>query len=180
MQPGLFDEARLTTRSVHYAGNLQIAAAIFVSLGLCMTLALSLITMRLAVRPSKRSSSPAEVSTATVDDLAEQNSLQSPYSKHLPHTPYVVAVLLACLYIGAVTQVLAQYFGVLGLTVNATPNADTAVGTVHDSDYNHFVADSWAVGQGLSTYATIAWTSALSCAAVATLVLRTPRFAKLL
>lgn len=89
-------------------------------------------------------------------------------------------MLLACLYAGALTQILAQYFGVLGLTVNATPTADTAKGVVNDNDWNNFQADSWAIGEGLSTYATIAWTSALASAAVATTVFRTPRFTKLL
>lgn len=99
---------------------------------------------------------------------------------HSVFTPYVVVALLTCLYAGILTQILAQYFGVLGLTVNATPNAASARDAVGFTDYIYFQADSWAIGKGLSTYATTAWASAVACAAVATALFRRPRYPKML
>lgn len=98
-----------------------------------------------------------------------------------PYTPYVVLALLTCLYAGILTQILAQYFGVLGLTVNATPkDKDSAQAAIQDTNYGNFMVDTWAIGRGLSTYATIAWASAVACAAVAKVLFRTPRYPKLL
>ena len=157
-----------------------------------MAVALTLIMISVAARPSNKATSPehhrsdegvktAKVEKATDGDRAE--GIEPQHRSHAspsrsPFAPYVVAVLLGCLYLGALLQLLAQYFGVLGLTVNATPTVDTAVGAVRNSDYNNFLADSWAIGRGLSTFATLAWTSALACAGLATTMFRTPRYAK--
>lgn len=89
--------------------------------------------------------------------------------------------LLTCLYAGILTQILAQYFGVLGLTINATPkDKDSAKTAVQDTDYDNFMVDTWAIGKGLSTYATVAWASAVACATIAKALFRTPRYPKLL
>jgi hypothetical protein len=77
-------------------------------------------------------------------------------------------------------QVLAQFFGVLGLTVNATPNAGDASQDQPDTTSDNFVAQDWVIDKALSTYATIAWTSALLCALIATSIFRRPRFSKIL
>lgn len=95
-------------------------------------------------------------------------------------TPYVTFVLLICLYAGALMQILAQYFAILGLTVDASLTPDVLYGERQNQDENYYSAQNWVIGRGLSTYATVTWTSSLLCAAVATSVFRTPRFPKLL
>jgi len=177
-------------RPVHYAGNLQIAASFFIVLGLCFALVLSVFTAILGLVPSRRAegSRPEGEAVETREErrkeareeAREERQFRSRRSRN---TPYVTALLLACLYTGILMQLLAQFFGVLGLTLNATPDQATAVSYRPNTDVDlridNFQADSWAVGKGLSTYATIAWTSAAACAAVASTVFRRPSFPKL-
>ena len=183
----------LTIRAtVHYAGNLQIAASFFITSGLCLALVLSIFTVTASLLSSseapasyrQRGSKATEACQTELNEQPEQSTQpghkSSKPSARSKATPYVVSVLLSCLYVGAVMQILAQCFGVLGLTVNATPSAQSAKDTVHNSDWVYFVADSWAIGKGSSMYATTAWASALACAALATTVFRTPRFPKIL
>jgi hypothetical protein len=77
-------------------------------------------------------------------------------------------------------QFIAQFFGVLGLTMNATPTAADVVGNQPNGTLSNFAAQSWVVDRALSSYATVAWTAALGCAAVTTMMFRTPKFVKLL
>jgi hypothetical protein len=93
---------------------------------------------------------------------------------------YIAFMLLVCLYTGSLMQILAQFFGILGLTINASLNAQDVVSAQGKPGLNNFVAHAWVVDKALSSYATVAWTSALLCAAIATVVFRTPRFAKAL
>jgi len=90
----------------------------------------------------------------------------------------IVVFLLGALYIGAVLQLFAQFFGVLGLTVNASPNSRDANGDQPDFNLNNFDAADWIIDLALSRYATVAWTSALAAAAVATVLFKTPSFKK--
>lgn len=92
------------------------------------------------------------------------------------YTPYVAAFSVCFLCIGAVLQVIAQSFGVLGLTLNASPTPDY-ISTNNDGAFG---ANSWVIGVALSTYATVAWTTALATAALTTLTYRLPRIGKLL
>lgn len=166
---------------VHYAGNLQVTAAVFLTLALLLAIVLATFTVAAVSLPAVASDSAREHDPKSADastvPVTPRKRTAIPRSKA---TPYVTAMFLACLVIGAVTQVLAQYFGVLGLTVNATPSAADAIGAVHESDAIFFRADSWAISRGLSVYGTTAWASAIACAVVASSVFRTPRFTKVL
>jgi hypothetical protein len=86
----------------------------------------------------------------------------------------IVVFLLGALYIGAVLQIFAQFFGVLGLTVTASPNSRDANSNQPDPLMNNFGAADWIVDLALSRYATVAWTSALAAAAMATVLFTTP------
>lgn len=90
----------------------------------------------------------------------------------------MVVFLLGSLYIGAVLQIFAQFFGVLGLTVTASPNSRNANIYQPEGDYKNFSAEDWIIDLALSSYATVAWTSALAAAAVATILFTTPTFRK--
>jgi hypothetical protein len=175
---------------VHYAGNLQIAASVMLTLGLVFALVLSLFTTVLGLAAPSESARHhdhdrhQQEGVSTSKEASEETREHSNPSRRTwtrsTATPYVVALLLACLYAGSALQILAQYFGVLGLTVNATPTYGTAQSFQKNATLGFYVADSWAIGKGLSTYATTAWASATFCAAVATTVFRRPRFPKLL
>jgi hypothetical protein len=156
---------------VHYAGNLQIAASVFIGLGLIFSLALFVVPLV-----------PRWESSVAASDRAEGEERHEHHEKPretAPITSYVVFMLLSCLYTGALLQILAQYFGVLGLTVTATPNAKDAVQFQLDGA-NNFMGHDWVIGRALSAFATVAWTSALFCAGIATAVFTRPRFPKLL
>lgn len=193
---------------MHYAGNLQIAASTFIVVGLCAALVLCTSTILLGVMESKKPSDRSAHSQGSSaeegqDAIAVQHDVESKSlqrDRHRKHhgptyedvprhagssaTPWAVAFFLGCLYIGAFLQLLAQFFGVLGLTVSATPKQDAEllvfqdIGTTDQGD--NYDPDSWVIGKALSTYATVAWTSAVLCATVATLVMRRPRIAKVL
>jgi hypothetical protein len=166
---------------VHYAGNLQIAASFFLVLGLPLALVLSVFTVIAGIAPSVAGHHHGEKRRESLTDETPSNDKSRRRAwVSSPATPFIVAALLACLCIGATMQILAQFFGVLGLTVNATPTALTSQGTQKNATLANYVAGSWAIGDGLSIYATTAWASALACTAVATTVFRTPRWSKLL
>lgn len=90
-------------------------------------------------------------------------------------TSHLVFVLLGFLYIGAILQIFAQFFGVISMTIIATPTPDQAV----QSNVDNLGATPWIIDTALSTYATVAWTSALAYAGLIGMVYRTPRFTKL-
>lgn len=93
-----------------------------------------------------------------------------------PYTPYVAASSVCLLCIGAALQVIAQFFGVLALTLNASPVPDD----ISNDTNGAFGANSWVIGVALSTYATVAWTTALITAGLVILTYRLPRIEKLL
>jgi Trk-type K+ transport system membrane component len=93
-------------------------------------------------------------------------------TKMSPIPSYAAMALLFCLCAGALLQVLAQFFGVLGLTITAT-------GTQGPSTGQNVGVSLWTVDVALSRYATVAWTFSLATAAMTLLAYRIPRFAKL-
>jgi hypothetical protein len=166
------------SKSVHYSGNLQIAASCFITFGLVIHLTLTLANIMgsfVARWRSHKNSSDALESRHhhnhhehhDHDDNRETQYRLSPY------TPYVVALLVLCLCIGAMLQVFAQYFAVLGLNTYGHPlPTDQVIGL-------SFGATGWSLDIALTTYATVAWTTALASSAGIALVYRLPRFKKL-
>lgn len=163
---GLFGSSQ-ECQQVHYAGNLQIAASLFITLGLILSLALALFPFL-----NRSPSSPTEPK----DPAPEPSTPRSKGGIKL----YTVFFFLFCLYAGALLQLLAQFFGVLGLTMNATPTAADVTGNQPNGTLSNFAAQAWVIDRALSAYATVAWTAALMCAAVTTAAFRTPRLIKLL
>ncbi|PVH83678.1 hypothetical protein DL98DRAFT_652158 [Cadophora sp. DSE1049] len=175
-------------QDVHYTGNLQIAASVFITLGLILLIPLTLANFLLGVeRPKHTTPNPAAATISTEEAGTEPkaasqttgplNGHRSPVSKKFsPWTPHLVFVLLAFLYLGAILQILAQFLGVISMTIIATPTQDQAI----QSNIDNLGATPWIIDKALSTYATIAWTSALACAGLVGLVYRTPRFTKLI
>lgn len=92
-----------------------------------------------------------------------------------PWTPYLALILLLSLYTGAILQILAQFFAILALTINATPSPAQAT----QNGSAEFGASAWTMDKALTAYATVAWTTALACALLTGYLYRTPRFAKL-
>ncbi|KAG4435924.1 hypothetical protein IFR05_008581 [Cadophora sp. M221] len=174
-------------QDVHYTGNLQIAASVFITLGLILLMPLTLANFLLGTEsPKHETQTPAAAgasaeagteSKTTAHATGPPNGHKTPVSRKLsPWTPHLVFILLAFLYIGAIIQILAQFFGVISMTIIATPTQDQAI----QSNVDNLGATPWIIDKALSTYATVAWTSALACAGLVGLVYRTPRFTKLI
>jgi Ca2+/Na+ antiporter len=172
--PFLINASVLIVYAVHYAGNLQIAASVFITLALLFSLILCLISLK--PRRQQTADAPSEQSAETKTDAVVHHADAKRHKSKL--TPKIVILLLGSLYIGAVLQIFAQFFGILGLTLNASPNAERANGDQPTFGLNNFSADDWTIDLALSRYATVAWTSALAAAAVATVIFRTPRSRK--
>lgn len=92
-------------------------------------------------------------------------------------TPFLTLALIIFLAVGAVLQLLAQYFGVLGLTVSATPNPAEALQAATPL-FDNFGAAEWQMDIALTRYATVAWVSSILCACLAGTVFRVPRVEK--
>ncbi|KAI9857979.1 MAG: hypothetical protein M1813_007949 [Trichoglossum hirsutum] len=141
-------------QEVHYAGNLQIASSFFITLGLIVTLTL------------------AAVSILSVSRTSESEAAPRPY----PFIHPLVSFLLFCLYVGALLQFIAQFFGVLAFTINATPTPDQT----RQKNGDDFGVNEWVIDKALSAYATVAWTSAVACALVVASGYRRSKFEKLM
>ncbi|KAK0100919.1 hypothetical protein ONS95_007361 [Cadophora gregata] len=175
-------------QDVHYTGNLQIAASVFITLSLILLIPLTIANFLLGVKgPRYATHTPAAATISTEEAGTEPkaathtmgplNGHKTPIRKKpATWTPYLVFVLLVSLYIGAILQILAQFFGVISMTIIATPTQDQAI----QSNVDNLGATPWIIDKALSAYATVAWTSALACAGLVSLVYRTPKFTKLI
>ncbi|KAH8882536.1 hypothetical protein GQ53DRAFT_753585 [Thozetella sp. PMI_491] len=200
-------------QQVHYAGNLQIAASVFITVGL----ACGLILCGLALGPLGSGGVGEEADTTRQqgeeepqEDAVEadralgrhkekhrkslvwrnsshcHNGVHYSASRRTTATKFVVTLLLTCLCIGALLQFLAQFFGVLGLTINAyvpvsadqyTPDPDSSSPSRF---LNNFIAHPWVIGQGMAAYATVVWTSAMANAVLVGVFFSRPVWPKIL
>ena len=145
MQPSV---RRWLTFVVHMAGNLQIAATVFTGFGLLVSFAF-LVTLFL----------PHHQRTAGESREAKSHAGSTAATALAILTPLLVLSLV----IGAVLQVLAQFFGVLGLTLNATQNARDVISKA-PGGFRNFGASDWVLDIALVRYASVAWLSAVLCA----------------
>jgi len=148
---------------VHWTGNLQIAASVFITLG--MLLVLVLLAAR-AVNGS-RSTTPTTITTTQKDEVpTAQEPVPPPgKSRQRSRLPGILVVAVQCsLYIGALLQIFAQFFGILGLTINATPTPSEAGANSIDG----IGATPWIMDKAMTRYATVAWTMAIGCIFVMT------------
>lgn len=148
---------------------------------------MTLPVILLSLTSGSNSSTPGHEHTSTRIDAdtakeardttsAEHHAHSSRSNHKTEHTKgtgkiYMAGFLLAFMYVGVVMQILAQYFGVLGLVTYASPTPSDVVNAGQG-----VTAETWKIDKGLSTYATIAWTSALATAALAGVVFKTPSF----
>lgn len=174
------EEVVLIKIVVHYAGHLQIAASCFLCLGLLLLLPLTVLNVVIGTfsgeSTRERGSEPVGEAKAERHASAKLRHRSDSYRDRLsPWTPYVVLLLVTSLYAGAFLQILAQLFGILGLTVNATPTPAEA--TQNGSE--EFGASTWIMDKALTEFATVAWATALPCALLTGYIYRTPKFSKL-
>jgi hypothetical protein len=144
---------------VHLAGNLQIAASTFTGLGLLVSFAFG-VTVFLS-KPHQRD----EGATAGESRKSEHHAGRGDrhHSRRARALAFMTAILILFLLLGAALQVLAQFFGVLGLTQNATPNANL-ITQRYLSGFGNFSAGDWILDIALVRYASVAWLSAVLCA----------------
>ena len=141
------------------AGNLQIAAAAFIGFGLLLSIAFVAVVLL--------SSRHRHDKGATAGENREAKNHVPSTSHHRRRgglvLPFLAAMLVLSLTIGAILQVLAQFFGVLGLTLNASQTPDYNLQTAAPG-FQNFGSSDWILDIALVRYASVAWLSALLCA----------------
>lgn len=172
-------------QQVHLAGNLQIAASTFTGLGLILAVLLQLIALVVALRSPSHGRHDETVvvvqgaESSTTQIKPHQHHHQPAHhgqpnpSRHRQHgTRTLTLILILSLVLGAVLQLLAQFFGVLSQTVLASPAA-TVVNSLPQipRGMSNFVATDWMLDIGLTRYASVAWAFSLAGGALAGLLL---------
>jgi hypothetical protein len=158
------------------AGNLQIAASTFIGLGLILAVVLQLLAL-LMMPAGSNHRDPGE--TVVVEESATESRSKKhhPHASHNTHAGHTRPVtrrstriltggLVLSLLLGAVLQLLAQFFGVLSLSVLATPTA-TVVNTIAPRGFTNFAASDWMLDIGMTRYASVAWAFSLAGAGLA-------------
>ena len=160
---------------VHYSGNLQIAASVFTTLGLCLLISLTIFTS-LPNHSSWNTQTQESVSSNT-ETPTEPKTASTRHGNHNKTSKtvssgvrYLVILLSFSLYTSAALQMLAQFFAILGLTLNATPTPAQAT----QNGTGNFGASSWIMDRALTQFATVAWTSSLTCAMLVDYVYHKP------
>lgn len=153
-------------QQIHRSGNLVIASTTFISLGLIIMLALSILSLF----PFQKSTGTSGTTEESVTHTSEKREKKSTI------TPLLAFALIASLAIGALTAVLSQFYAILAFTMSAIPNgAFASSGTAAAQDS----ADPWIEGVALTSYMTVAWVFAGAGAVTAGAVWRMPRWERL-
>lgn len=159
------------------AGNLQIAASTFTGLGLILAVVLQLLAL-LMMPAASTHRDPGETVVIVEESATESRSKKHhPHASHNSHagharpvtrrsTRILTSSLVLSLLLGAALQVLAQFFGVLSLSVLATPTA-AVVNTIAPRGFTNFAASDWMLDIGLTRYASVAWAFSLAGAGLA-------------
>ncbi|KAF8851877.1 hypothetical protein BDZ45DRAFT_678782 [Acephala macrosclerotiorum] len=165
-------------QEVHWTGNLQIAASVFITLGLILLIPITAANILLGFGSSRSSASEPGVEATSSSPPKPDNHAhhRQPRHKFSPFTPPLILATILFLSIGAILQFVAQFFGVLGMTINGTPFPDQAV--QHNPDI--LGATPWIMDKALTAYATVAWTFAGVGAVGVGMVYRVPRWEKFL
>ncbi|KAH0566347.1 hypothetical protein GP486_000253 [Trichoglossum hirsutum] len=157
-------DARLCEQ-IHFAGNLSITSTTFISLGFLLTLIMTVVSFVYASTTSKDEATSTP--TATPD-------------YHSPsYTPYINFFLITSLAIGAVTGILAQFYGIVGFIQSQPSNGAwaSARGNVIDPTQDN-AAGPWVEGKALRAWITCAWIFSALAAGAAGAVWRLPVWEK--
>lgn len=161
------------------AGNLQIAASTFTGLGLILAIPLQLIALFVLLRSSSHGN---HSETVAVVHESEAGPAHTKHHQHQPShnwhahptrerqqgTRTLTTALILSFVLGAILQLLAQFFGVLSHTVLASPAA-TVVNSMPQipPGMSNFLATDWILDIGLTRYASVAWAFSLAGGALA-------------
>ena len=141
---------------MHYAGNLQIAASVFI------TLSLLLVVFLIAHFLATQNHADAEATTETTalpdnDNAEHKHRSRTHYKKYHLLRSHIYKTTILFLITGASLQFLAQFFGILGLTVVAT-------GPLGELNGGNYGAGTWSIDLALARYGSVAWLTALIAA----------------
>jgi len=167
-------DARLC-QQIHYAGDFFIASTTFIGLAFLVTLVLVVFTVSKWPQFVSDAQDPSEEGTQPEEQPSEPASADQaqPVTSDPPQrsvwVPWAVLLLLIFVFIGFITALIGQYYGILGLIQSLPNNADFASSSAGSKDDvntqgNH---GPWYQGVGLSAYATCAWTFAAAAGTIA-------------
>ena len=180
-------DARLC-QQIHYAGNFGISSALFIGLGFILTGTMVIMTF-LNARKGTGATTQQQVGSQNDKNVQIDEPIGTTYTASRPgqagtvHTSVVASclnlVLVVFLFVGVVTGVIAQYFGILGL-IQSQPNQADFASSGGNNDATHGNHGPWYQGVGLSTYATCAWAFAAAAGTIATMTWELPKWNGLL
>jgi hypothetical protein len=168
-------DARLC-QQIHYAGNYWITSSTFIGVAFLLTLVLTIFTLvkkpQFASDKQPLLGKPMQREAEQQDDSMggnEDQPLTSTQQQGSVWVPWVSLLLLIFFFIGLVTALIGQYYGVLGLIQSQPNNADFASSSAGSKDDintqgNH---GPWYQGVGLSIYATCSWGFAIAAGVIA-------------
>ena len=177
-------------QQIDWTGNLAIASTTFIGIGFLLTLSMSLIATLALISPAviRADENPTEEgeeqsstdkTNATV--AIRQRQRPQPHRRHKylsPTAPYVNALLVMTLIIGAILYALAQFYGVLAFVQSAPDNAAFAFygggNPALPPPGNAQPHAPWIQGKALSVYGSVAWFAAVLTALCAAWVWRLP------
>jgi hypothetical protein len=143
-----FGDIRLC-QQIHLAGNYSITSLTFIAAGFILTMLLCAATIRLR-------SAAGEDADIQRDELAGRHGH---HSQLWALIDFIKSSLLVFLFIGFVSALIAQFYGILGFIQSAPNNSDfssSAAGS-NDDPNTHGNHGPWYQGRVLSIYLTCAW-----------------------
>ncbi|KAK5212095.1 hypothetical protein LTR47_004025 [Exophiala xenobiotica] len=183
-------DARLC-QQIHYAGNFGITSTLFIGLGFILTGTMAMMTLHNARKATRATSQPLTESQKGENIQVNNEAVDPAITTTGPNgsgfvrsqasvvASYLSLVLLVFLFMGVVTGIIAQYFGILGL-IQSQPNQADFAGSGGNSDAAHGNHGPWYQAVGLSTYATCAWSFAAAAGTIVAMTWEVPRWNSLL
>jgi hypothetical protein len=173
-------DARLC-QQIHYAGNFGITSTLFIGLGFLLTGMLLVMTFLRTQKATKNYHESALQEATEVKEAKATTHASASEGSHRPShlASYLSFCLLLFFFIGFVTGILSQFYGVLGFMEDLPNQSDYASSTGSGASREtniHGNHGPWYQGVGLSVYATCAWAFAAAAGTMASRIWRLPNW----
>jgi hypothetical protein len=151
-------------QQIHLAGNYGITSTFFIGIGFLATGALVLLGLS-----SRSASAPA--SNGFVGGRSPSGSGGAGM------LPYLSLATLVFLFVGVVTALVSQFYGILGFMISLPNQSDFASssGTGGSNEVDvHGAHGPWYQGKALSIYVTLAWAFSIAAGTLASMTWQLP------
>ncbi|EWZ86425.1 hypothetical protein FOCG_16193 [Fusarium oxysporum f. sp. radicis-lycopersici 26381] len=147
-------------QQIHLAGNYAIASTVFIGVGFLATMTLAFLSLLRSVS-------------------THRHKHESDHRSNNRALPLLTLVTLAFLFVGFVTALISQFYGIMGFIVSLPNQSDFASsqgsGSSDEAEVHGFHGP-WFQGKALSVYATLAWGFTIATGTMVSLTWRLPRW----